>query len=72
MSCNCKNAAKIVDANAPVKKSTEIRKRIFVGTLAVCVSIVATPIIIGVLIYNIVFNGKYGITFPNKLLKRNK
>ena len=76
MGCNCKNAVKISEANTPersgVEKALLFLKKVGLFILAICLSIVLTPIILIGIFYKMIFKKGGGITIPTKILNMLK
>ena len=76
MGCNCKNAVKISEANPTeqnwLESTFSFIKKILLFILAICLTILVTPIIIIVISYNIIFKRNGSITIPTKVLNMLK
>lgn len=76
MACNCKKAAKIVDANSAElnwsQKVLRFLMKIGVFMLAICSIVILTPIILIGIFYTLIFKGSDKLTIPTKVFNMLK
>ena len=76
MSCNCKKSIKINDANKQeislLEKAFLFLKKVALFSLALCFAIIATPIILIMIMYKMIFKGGEAFVIPEKILKMLK
>ena len=76
MGCNCKNAIKLAESNEKKEKKTILRK--FIGflknvsfrILLVFIVLIVIPFVTLIIIFNILFLDKKGITISDKYIKK--
>ena len=76
MGCNCKNSIKINDANATeqtgLEKAFIFFKKVMLFIFAICLTVIATPIVIVVILYKMIFKNGEAIIIPNKIINMLK
>jgi hypothetical protein len=76
MACNCKRAAKIIDANSSelswLQKVLLFLRKIGLFTLAMCSIVVLTPVILIGIFYTLIFKGSDKLTIPTKVFNMIK
>ena len=76
MSCNCKKSIKINDANKQdpglLGKAFLFLRKVALFALALCFAIIATPVILIMIAYKMIFKGGEAFVIPEKLLKMLK